>query len=138
MKHWLTLLMVLINVLIAAITVHYAWDRHEQKTREAFYLSVRDSYSSELKPGMTRKDMEEHLRSRGETFRHMCCIDEKHAYADLIQIGKEKAPWYCGENNVYIAFQFAAVNRPEQSLVLDADTDTLREITVYHWLENCL
>jgi hypothetical protein len=68
----------------------------------------------------------------------MCCIDERNAYVDLIQIGKEKAPWYCGENNVYVAFQFAAVNRPAQSLDLKADTDTLRDITVFHWLENCL
>jgi hypothetical protein len=138
MKRWLALLLILVAVLIAAITVHYAWDRHEQRRREAYYLSVLDSYSSDLKPGTTRKNVEERLRSRGATFQKRCCIDERIAEADLIQIGKEKAPWYCGENNVYVAFQFAAIQRPGESAAFSSGTETLRKITIFHWLENCL
>jgi hypothetical protein len=41
----------------------------------------------------------------------MCCVDAmelstRHSWDDLTKIGEENAPWFCGENNVYLAFQF--------------------------------
>ena len=85
---------------------------------------------------MTRKEVESFLRENGTDFGQLCCIDEKTAYADLVKIGKEKHPWYCESHDVYIAFQFAAVE-PHKSWQA-YDSDTLKRITVFHKLEGCL
>ena len=66
----------------------------------------------------------------------MCCVEERSAYADLVKIGKEKVPWFCSEHSVYAAFQFAA---PEPHDIPHAhDSDVLKKITIFHWLEGCL
>jgi hypothetical protein len=107
------------------------------KKHEAVYSSEIQVYASVLKPGTTRRKVEDYLRSKGSKFRQMCCIDESSAFADLVLIGKEKPPWWCGEHNVYIAFQFTSSElRP--ITVLKDDSDILTKITVYYWLGNCL
>jgi hypothetical protein len=67
----------------------------------------------------------------------MCCVEEaRSTYADLVKIGKEHVPWYCERHGVYVAFQFDAVEARKSS---DArDSDTLKKITIFHWLEGCL
>jgi hypothetical protein len=108
-----------------------------QQKREAVYQATLQSYSDVLKPGMTRKGVEDYLQSKGIKFEKMCCIDERSAYADLVRIGKEKHPWYCSEHNVYIAFQF--VEEPHEGLRSSAkDSDKLKSITVHHSLDGCL
>jgi hypothetical protein len=107
-----------------------------KQKREAAYQAKLQSYSDVLKPGMTRKSVEDHLRAEGVVFGQLCCIDERSAYADLVKIGKEKHPWYCEEHNVYIAFQFAAVE-PHKGWE-GYDSDALKRITIFHKLEGCL
>lgn len=85
---------------------------------------------------MTRKNVEDYFRSKDIHVTQMCCIDERTAYADLVRIGKEKHPWYCSEHNVYVAFQFAAVE-PHTSFRAH-DSDVLKKVTIFHWLEGCL
>lgn len=85
---------------------------------------------------MTGKNVEDYLRSKGVAFGQLCCIDERSAFADLVKIGKEKHPWYCEAHNVYIAFQFAAVE-PHKGWE-SFDSDTLKRITIFHKLEGCL
>jgi hypothetical protein len=70
----------------------------------------------------------------------MCCAERadfaKGAYDDLVRIGQEDPPWFCNENNVYVAFQFAA---HEPHAVAQADpSDLLKTVTIFHWLEGCL
>jgi hypothetical protein len=107
-----------------------------QKKREATYQARLQSYSDVLKPGMTRKYVEDYLRSKGVTFHQLCCIDERSASADLLKIGMEEHPWYCSEHDVYVAFQFAAVepHKPWEAY----DSDTLKRDTIFHKLEGCL
>jgi hypothetical protein len=108
-----------------------------KQKREADYQAALQSYSDALKPGATRKSVEDYLQAKGVNYEKMCCILEKSAEAELVRIGKEKHPWYCSEHNVYIAFQFVdelhGGGRPS-----DSDLDKLKSITVYHWLEGCL
>jgi hypothetical protein len=124
-------------VLLGLATVEncHAWGQSAKKKREAGYQAALQSYSNILKPGMTRKSVEEYFRAKGITFGQWCCIDERSAYADLVKIGREKHPWYCEQHNVYIAFQFAAV---EPHKGYEDDSDTLKIITVFHQLEGCL
>jgi hypothetical protein len=100
------------------------------------------TYSGALKPGMTRLEVEKYLHSQSLTFRQMCCVNSKAFSAgvwdDLVKIGKEDAPWFCNENNVYIALDFTG-QRPQGHTGWDSQSaDTLTTVTVYHWLEGCL
>jgi hypothetical protein len=107
-----------------------------KEKREAAYQAKLQSYTDVLKPGMTRKNVEDYLRGKGVAFGQLCCIDEKSAFADLVYIGKEKHPWYCEKHSVFIAFQFAAVE-PHKGWEA-YDSDTLKSITVFHKFEGCL
>jgi hypothetical protein len=123
-------------LLLTLVTGCNAAGSNAQKKREAAYQTTLQSYTDVLKPGITRKYVEDYLRSKGATLQQLCCIDERSAFADLLKIGKEKHRWYCSEHNVYIAFQFAAVephSHPEAH-----DSDTLKSITIFHKLEGCL
>jgi hypothetical protein len=131
--------LVFLSVLVALFAA--ACDEGEQQKkqkREAAYQYALQSYSETLKPGMTRREVENYFRAKGVAFSQICCIDERSALADLTIIGKEKHPWYCSAHIVYIAFQFAAVELQENSLPSSKDSDTLKKITVFHSLEGCL
>jgi hypothetical protein len=118
-------------------TVPKAPAQSAKQKREASYQAVLQSYSEILKPGMTRKNVEEYLKAKGVKHERMCCIDEKTAWVDLVRIGKEKHPWYCSAHTVYIAFQFA--DEPHEGMrPSDRETDKLKSITVYHSLDGCL
>jgi hypothetical protein len=55
---------------------------------------------------------------------------------DLVKISEESAPWFCGENNVYLAFEF---NPKAQGELSDTNvSDILKRISVFHQLEQCL
>src|ERR1700683_1627883 len=66
------------------------------------------SYSQVLKPGMTRKDVEDYFRANKVQFSQMCCIEAsyKHSYDDLIKIGTLYFPVPCGDTSYYVAFIF--------------------------------
>jgi hypothetical protein len=136
MSRRLSLILPLILVALSAATSCDAWGQRAKKKREAAYQAALQSYSEVLRPGMTRKNLEDYLRGKGTGFQQMCCVDERSAYADLVRIGKEKHPWYCSEHNVYVAFQFAAVE-PHDALHA-YDSDVLKRVTIFHWLEGCL
>lgn len=121
---------------LVTIVSSLAWGQSKQQKREAAYQAKLESYTEALKPGMTRKNVEDYLRAKGVAFGQLCCVDERSAYADLVYIGKEKHPWYCEEHNVFIAFQFAAVEAHKGWEAYDSDT--LKSITVFHKFEGCL
>ena len=108
-----------------------------KQKREAAYQDALKSYSDALKPGVTRKDVEDYLHSKGTPYVTTCCALERSASSVLVKIGTEKHPWYCSERVVYIAFVF--VDEPHEGVVSShRDSDKLRSITVYHQLEGCL
>ena len=123
-------------ILVLATGIRDAGGQSAQQKREAGYQARLQSYSDILKPEMTRKNVEDYLRTKGVAFTRLCCIDERSAYADLVKIGTEKHPWYCEAHNVYIAFQFAAAD--PHKVVEAYDSDTLKRITIFHHLDGCL
>jgi hypothetical protein len=91
---------------------------------------------------MTRREVEEYLRTRNVRFRQMCCVETSqrfstNVYDDLAKIGQEDAPWFCSEKNVYVAFQFTGSQGNTTGPAADA-SDRLRTISIYSWLEGCL
>jgi hypothetical protein len=137
-------LLVLGVVLLSLVSVRCSNPELRESFKEpspehkALYQAKLQEYANVLKVGMNRKDVQSYLHSKGINFRQMCCVDEKDAFADLVLIGKEKPPFYCGEFNAYIAFQFAASEPRSKSMILSADSDVLTRITIYFWPENCV
>ena len=106
-KRVLTLLALLTVLSTVVVGIRYELRKKAQKKREAAYASSLHFYTEELKIGMTRKEVEEYLRAKNTTFMRMCCVDFSGSRAsldDLTRIGQEDAPWFCSENNVYVAF----------------------------------
>ncbi len=134
---------VVLALALFALGTRYELNKQAQKRREAVYQTTLRSYSEILKPGMGRKEVESYLRARNTMFTQMCCVDaetlsERSSWDDLVKIGKEAAPWFCSENNVYIAFQFTDHERKREPGWTANDLDTLKSVTVYRWLEGCL
>jgi len=142
MRRWRLPIAFGLFVIMGAFIVRHIWARQARQKREAGYYSVLRSYSADLKPGLRRSEVESYLHARNLTIRQMCCVDSKEFRAgvwdDLVKIGSENAPWFCSENNVYIAFHFAG-QRSQGHTQWDAEgTDELAALSVYHWLEKCL
>ena len=141
MKRWRLPIALVVLVIIGVFTVRHILGKRAERRREAHYQFILREYSDSLKPGMARLDVEKYLQSRNAAFRQMCCVDANlrtGVWDDLVKIGKEDAPWFCSENNVYIALQFTG-QRPQGYVGWNAqDVDKLRAVTVYHWLEGCL
>ena len=53
------------------------WGQSAQQKRETAYQAKLQSYSDVLKPGITRKNVEDYLRTKGVAFGRLCCIDER-------------------------------------------------------------
>jgi hypothetical protein len=83
-------------------------ERHKAAEREVNYQTVLAKYSSALKPGMTREQVERYFQSGGTRFRQMCCVANFKGqpvsvigagWDDLVKIGEESVPFVCSENN---------------------------------------
>jgi hypothetical protein len=107
-----------------------------KQKREAGYQAVLHSYADMVKVGATRKEVEELLKSRNSSFVRLCCVEEGTTFSDLIQIGKEKHPWYCSEHAVYIAIEFVTIDRDVPTKI--NETDVVQKVTIWHHLEGCL
>jgi len=125
--------------------VQHVRDRHEAAERESGYQAVLAQYAVQLKPGMTREQIERHFRTNGKQFRQMCCVAdfkgehvslESAGYDDLVKIAEESVPFVCNENNVYIAFEFNPKSQGELSNT--NGSDILKRVSVFHQLEGCM
>jgi hypothetical protein len=67
----------------------------------------------------------------------MCCIStQHHGESLLVQIGQEKAPWYCGKREIYVGFEFdAAAGAGPYS---ENPGDRLSDVVLFPWLRDCL
>jgi hypothetical protein len=135
MKRRRQALVVLIGVLMGASATGYGFKKRadknlEEQKREALFSSALSSYSKDIEPGMTRGDVENYLVAKAIPF-------EKSATADLVQIGQEPAPWFCSEVNVYIAFDFEAIE-PHSRAYQPYATDVVKRVHIYSRPERCL
>jgi hypothetical protein len=144
----LKVLMIVAAVAVIAISpwlVHYVREWHEAAEREGGYHTVLAQYTVELKPGMTREQVERHLQTNGKRFKQMCCVAnfkgeyvsfDRAGYDDLIKIAEESASFVCSENNVYIALEFNPKSQGE--LPQTNGSDILKRVSVFHQLEGCI
>ena len=141
MRRWRLPMALFVLVIISIFGVRHILEKRAQQRREVGYQYALRLYSEALKPGATRLDVEEYLHARNVPFRQMCCVDikefRKGVWDDLTKIGEEDVPWFCSQNNVYVAFQFSGNRHDEQTWHAEAG-DTLKAVTIHHWLEGCL
>jgi hypothetical protein len=136
------LILILVVAPLIFFGVRYEMKMQAHKKREAAYRASLRSYTQVFRPGMTRKEVEDYLHGKNVEFGQTCCVDamelsKRHSWDDLIKIGREDAPWFCGEHDVYLAFQF--IDQGQHGTRWDVnDLDTLKAISIYHRLEGCL
>src|SRR5581483_5469623 len=94
-------------------------------------------YSQNFRPGLTRKEVEDSLRSQHTSFFERCCYEERSAYAVLVKIGQEDVPWYCSEWPVYVVFEFSATT-PPKPLFQPSGSDVLKSVHLASNGEGCL
>jgi len=139
MKSWRRILLLLLTVFVGLFSIRYAVKTRAQKRRALTYQAALDSYSQALRPGMTRKEVEDYLRSNKAALHHMCCVKAKGpsegAYDDIMKIGQEDAPWFCSQNNIYVAFLFTG---PKRAVTTADPSDRLTSIELFPHLEGCL
>jgi hypothetical protein len=136
MKRWLLAIIVVIALALSATALRHVLKEEANKKREVAYQSALQAYSQNLRPGLTRRDVEKYLRARDITFVRMCCVEEQSALADLVKVGEEDAPWYCSEYYVFVAFEFAATESHQTLEVYDSDV--LKKVTIFRQLDGCL
>ncbi len=140
MRRWRWVLLILILIASCAFAIHRRSQVRTQKKREESYQVVLRSYSTALRIGTTRKDVEDYLHAKDIDFKQMCCADmnlfSKNVYDDLVKIGEEDVPWVCEGNNVYVALQFRGPQPRNVGFEVRPD-DTLMAVTIFHQLERC-
>jgi hypothetical protein len=102
-----------------------------RRNREATYQSALRAYSRDLKLGLTRREVEGYLRARNTSFRQVGGGEAGGDFADLVQVGREDPPWFCSESYVYVAIEFAAVERHDPDLLLRRSNDPKRSFDAY-------
>jgi hypothetical protein len=83
MKRWLAWVTGIVLALSTGIAFRSHVKSEAKKRRDAAYEAILSAYAQNLKPGMTRKEVEEYLRARGSPFAQMCCIQQR-TLADLV------------------------------------------------------
>jgi hypothetical protein len=140
--------MIVAGVGVIAISlwfVQHMRNQQEAAERESGYQTVLAGYAVQLKPGMTREQVERYFKTNGKQFQRICCVAnfkgeyvsfDRAGYDDLVKIAEENAPFICRENNVYVAFEFNPKAQGELSNT--NGSDILKRMSVFHQLENCL
>jgi hypothetical protein len=137
----------LVGALMAGAAIYMAWvahDRNERQAvseasrRQAVYEARLQAIARVIRPGTTRREVEGQLRALSKPFVRMCSMRSRQsqAFDVLTKIGAERAPWYCSELNVYVGFEFDAIE--EREALSAEDGDILKEIRLFHWHEGCL
>lgn len=128
---WTALLILIAVCAAAAYSIHHVRVKQTQEKarREVGYESTLRSFWKELNAGMTRKEVEDHLRSKNILVR-------QRNETDLIKIGEEAGTWYCSRQDIYIAMTFVAVDR--RDFQKSNPSDTLQSVVLLRSLEDCL
>lgn len=139
----LKMIFLILALFIVGTGTRFAMKKRAAQRREAAYQLALSKYQRVLRPGVTRKEVEDYLGMNNNKVIHMCCVDSRqtgrHTWDDLVKIGQEDPPWYCGETNVYLGFQFADhVQIKTGHDMNDNDLDMLKAITLIHQPETCL
>jgi len=103
MRRWQILIVAI--VFIGIFVGAFQWYRlRAQRKRNALYQSTLKAFSGEFPPGVTRKIVEDHLRTKGIPIERELGPGSLDTLSDIVVIGYDPTPWFCSSWPVYIAF----------------------------------
>jgi hypothetical protein len=130
-------LAILAFLLLAAL----AWtisSRHKstpRTQREARYRTTLATYASVFKPGLTRAQVDDLLRTRSLTAEQVHL--DSPSWDKLFKIGQEHSPrLFCSHDDVDIRLAFTP-SGPTAETPASPD-DKLLEVSLFRWPRNCL
>ncbi len=138
MKRWL-LWLIPAAVLTVVLAARYMNQEAAKKKREIGYAYALKSYSQALHTGMTRKNVEDYLRSKNTTFTWIFTAFGPRGdsqTADIVKIGEEAAPWFCSEAYVYVAFEYTFTRI--EDIHRQDPSDILERIELFRPYTGCL
>ena len=132
------LVLVVVVAALSAMLMKSVTEKRAGKERHAADESVLREFSTALKPGTPRSQVEALLDSRGRSFQQMCCLldENRNALQDLVRIGSEPKAWYCSTSDMYLVFEFDSLPDPRSPKA--NPNDTLRKIALSPWQQGCL
>ena len=123
-------LQIIAAVVISALAIAGGVWYTARQRREEQYAAELNKYSEAVHAGMSRKEVENYLRSRSIAFTWDCGTQ----CADLVQIGKEST--LCGDEPVYVAFKYASMDALD--IFYHRDSGVLEKIQVYKPARGCI
>jgi hypothetical protein len=99
---------ILVIVLVAAFawTISLYRETHLRKIRDAQHQVILNSYSNELKPGMTRSEVEDLLHQKNMPFSRVRF--GASGLDDLVTIGREDSTVVCTHNEMDMRLHFTS------------------------------
>lgn len=89
---------------------------------------------------MPRKELEAYLKRKNISYVHSFAPPPgAFLYADLVKIGEEKPPWFCNRLDIFIAFEFEAVEFHDvKRYIYELPSDKLTKVFLLPRLGSCL
>lgn len=136
MSRWRWFWLAVITALSSAIAVRYVYKKRRATANTATVQAALLTYNN-LKPGATRKEVKDYLRTHGAGFRERCCYEPGGPYSVLVQVGEEDSPWFCSAWPDYVAFEFSTTEAYDP-LSNPSDSDLLKKVQLTSNGEGCL
>jgi hypothetical protein len=106
------------------------------EAREITYQQALQPYVARFKRDTPRGEIQRYLRENGVKFTHLCCMGVSHNAMDtLVKIGEEPPPRFCGEQHVYVGFEF--VSTRVDWMPKTHDSDTLTVVRLFRFSDGC-
>ena len=95
-KRWPLLTLIAVLLFGSVLSITSLVERRSLRERQTRYAAALKELSDGIKPGTSRHEVEAYLQLRHHSFGQMCCVRvQRSAYADLVEVGQEKPPWFC-------------------------------------------
>lgn len=136
-------LWIFIVVLVVVVLAYSAFGvvkAHNKRKLAADTQAALLHYSQNLRPGLTRGEVEHYLQEHHTRFSERCCSVGRRAFSTLVVVGNDDAPWYCSEVPVYVLFEFTAhaPANPANGLTYPDPQDILDQVSLGSNGEGCL
>jgi hypothetical protein len=138
MPRWLRAIVVLIISIVCIVVIRNIEKAKRREEHYAEYQAALTKFTQALKPGTTRKQVEDYLRAQNLMFHRTCCSNDRHVFATEVRVGQEDRPWYCSEWNVYVRFEFNTTEPDRYPIREPSDGDTLSDLHLRSRGEGCL
>ena len=136
MRRWLVWSTAIVVAIAIALTVRTVRKDHRDKARIAGNQQALRTYSQTFRPGISRNQVQDLLRKKETNFFERCCYEERSAFAVLVQVGEEDAPWYCSSWPDFVVFEFTGTQ--QGALLKPSPEDVLKDIHLASNGEACL